>query len=90
VRSVVVSSAAGKAEPEPRYSLGFSLMAMAGPGILFKLLLADQATLAEVEAATESFQEFLAEYYDGRLALDEAARRRLESLLPGRLVLFGA
>jgi hypothetical protein len=76
IRAKVVGTP-GKVPKDPRYSVAFSIMAAGNSGLMFKLLLPDEASAAEFSLAIANFLGFLSCYYSGRL--DSATQLRLAS-----------
>jgi hypothetical protein len=74
---VTVVGTRGKVPKHQEYSVTFSVMAEAGSGLRFKLLLPDDCSAEEFNLATANFLEFFSRYYAGRL--DSSTQLRLTS-----------
>lgn len=79
VRMHLLTSAPEKIANEPRYSLGFSLMAEAAPGRAFKVLIPDDASVKDLERTAAVFEDFLRGYYLGGVELLEPGNLELST-----------
>jgi len=83
-RMTLVGSS-GKIRADDNYSVALSLMADAGPGLTFKLLIPDDCGVEEFTGLISMFLAFLSDYYAG--SVDASTQRRLTNApLRGRVI----